>query len=109
MVDPYWFKEVAGGFRLGLSPEFVETVKGDWVGLELAAVGTRVRSGESFGFITTDRAAHDLRATRDFFVRVVNSRCLANPALAQLSPLSEGWLMEVEFFAQKVKERSQLD
>ncbi len=96
LEEQYWFRTGERGIRVGLSAEFVQAIEGDWLALELAKPGVVVRAGESFGFITTDRASHDLRAPNEFRVIEVNRRSVANPQLTHLSPLAEGWLFEVQ-------------
>ena len=95
--DPYVFEERGGVVRLSLSPEFAESLEGDWVGLELPPPGANIRAGETFGFVTTDRETHDLKAPRGFRVVEVNAAVVQNAPLARLSPLGVGWLLEVGF------------
>lgn len=95
IADPDNADEPASGRRLGLAPAEAESMQGDWVALELPPAGANIRSGETFGFVTTDRATHDLRAPFAFRVIEVNSRAIQNPAVARLSPTGEGWLLLV--------------
>lgn len=85
-----------GRSRLGLEPEFAESLGDRWVGLELPPVGARFRRGETFGFVHCADATHDLRAPRDLVVSAVNPRAIAHPGLARLSPTGDGWLVEIE-------------
>lgn len=85
-----------GSARLGLAPEFADSILGDWVALELLGEGERIRPGDAFGFITTDRATHDLRAPIEFTILARNAAATADPRLAQLAPTGEGWLLLIE-------------
>ncbi len=96
IADPDNADESAAGRRLGLAPAEAESMQGDWVALELPRAGANIRSGETFGSVTTDRATHDLRAPFDFRVLEVNGRTVENPAIARLSPTGEGWLLLVQ-------------
>lgn len=96
IADPDGADEPASGRRLGLAPAEAESMQGDWVALELPRTGANIRSGETFGFVTTDRATHDLRAPFAFRVLEVNSRAVENPAVARFSPTGEGWLLLVQ-------------
>ncbi len=96
LMERYWFSSAEGRTRVGLSVEFAQTLAGDWVALELAKIGSTIRPRETFGFITTDRATHDLRAPRGFRIVEINCRVTENPQVARLSPLGEGWLLEIE-------------
>lgn len=95
LVDQYWTRESAGATRLGLAPDFVESLEGNWIAIELAPVAAVLRAGDSFGFLTTDRATHDLRAPFAFRVVEVNPAAIENPSLVRLSPTGAGWLLEV--------------
>ncbi|GEM_PF-5015235 len=91
----FWILPEEGGARLGFDPEWIEAAEERWVHLDLATPGATVRAGESFGFLTTARRTHDLRAPRDLRVLEVNPRVLENPQLARLSPTGQGWLLKV--------------
>jgi glycine cleavage system H lipoate-binding protein len=91
----YWVKDMGETARLGLEPDFAESLEGDWVAVELAAEGTTVRIAESFGFITTHLRTYDLRAPFAFRIVSVNKPAIENPALVRLSPMGGGWLLEI--------------
>ena len=96
LIDQYWMKSEGAATRFGLSAEFVASVQGDWLALELPKPGELIRVRETFGFLTTDRATHDLRAPCAFRVIEVNPKPIENAELARLSPHGEGWLLEIE-------------
>ena len=96
LFDQYWFRGYGDATRLGLEPDFAQSLDGDWIALELPPVGEIFGAGETFGFITTDCATHDLRAPCALRILAVNRRAAENPDLARLSPMGEGWLLEVK-------------
>ena len=96
MLDQFWVETEGSQWRLGLRAEFVETIEGDWVALDLPAIGDVLRAEEAFGFLSTDEAAYDLRAPCPFRVVRVNLNCVRNPEIVRLSPQGEGWLLEIE-------------
>ena len=98
IVENFWLSQTdeISVTRLGLAPEFVESVPGDWVGFDLPRVGEVFKPGEGFAFVTTDRGHVDLRAPVAMRVVRVNERLRANAGLAALSPMHEGWVVEFE-------------
>ena len=96
LVDQYWTRTHEGRTRLGLAPDFAESIEGDWVALDLPSPGALIRAGETFGFLTTDSATHDLRAPMTFRVASANEALASDAALARLSPTAQGWLLEIE-------------
>lgn len=96
LTDRYWTRDADGRTRLGLNPHAAESLRGEWVALELPAPGRRVMRGDTFGFVTTSAAVYDLRAPFTFRVLAVNEAAVVNPRLASLSPTGVGWLLEVE-------------
>jgi len=81
------------GVKLGINPDFAQSIEGNWVGLELLPAGTSLRAGDGFGFITTDRGTHDLRAPAGMRILEVNQQAIENPNLVKLSPTGLGWLV----------------
>ncbi len=92
----FWFEPMNDVVRVGLDPEFVSTVKGDWLAIELAVAGTFSERGESFGFISTSQGTHDLRAPEAIRICKANEAAVQNPAIVKLSPTGLGWLVEVK-------------
>lgn len=95
---PFWAKETADGLmRLGLSESFLETLGGEPVGLELAPAGSRIKKGETLGFLHTPERAFDLRAPKNLEIINVNAAAESDPRLVRLAPYTRGWLMEVRW------------
>jgi glycine cleavage system H protein len=94
-IGDFWLRESRPVALLGVRSDWADAVEGDWLAVELFPAGRRVRRGESFGFITTDRATHDLRAPVDFEIVEVNARVVERPHLTRLAPQGEGWLLRV--------------
>lgn len=95
---PFWVKEADGeAVRLGLSESFLETLGGEPVGLELAPAGSKIRKGETLGFLHTPERAFDLRAPRDLEILNVNSAAESDPRLVRFAPYTRGWLMQARW------------
>jgi len=95
--ENFWLNPEGRTTRLGLSAEFTQSLAEDWVQVELPAPGATFQKGDSFGFVQTSGATHDMRAPRGFKVLTVNPRALADAQVVRLSPLGEGWLLQIEF------------
>lgn len=91
--ERFWGRPESTGMRLGLNPEYAESIEGNWVGLEVLPAGTSLRAGDGFGFITTDRGTHDLRAPAGMRILEINEQAAQNPNLVKLSPTGLGWLI----------------
>lgn len=97
-IYPFWSDETAEGrVRLGLSESFLETLGGDPVGIELAPAGSKIRHGETLGFLHTPEKAFDLRAPKALEIISMNEDAEADPRLVRLAPYTRGWLMEIRW------------
>ncbi|MCE5229757.1 glycine cleavage system protein H [bacterium] len=94
---PFWAEDAAGDVRLGLSESFLETLGGEPVGIELAPPGSRIRKGDTLGFLHTPERAFDLRAPRALEIIEVNPAAESDPRLVKLAPYTRGWLMLVRY------------
>lgn len=94
--NPYWIEKAGNLARLGLDPDFAESMPGTWVALELPRPGAEFLPGDAFGFLTTSKNTYDLRAPVAFRVAAANPRAVENPELARLSPTGDGWLLEID-------------
>lgn len=99
--DQFWIGEpdATGRRRLGISEGWLDQLGGgeaaEVLGLDLAAAGTAVRAGETFGFIYLPSKTVDLRAPLALRVASRNESALADPRLVSLSPSLRGWLIEI--------------
>lgn len=98
MIGNFWLNETEtpGVMRLGFTPEFAESVPGDWVSLDLPKAGDVFEPEEGFAFLTTHRATIDLRAPVPMRITQTNDRVRTNPGIIRLSPTHEGWIVEFE-------------
>lgn len=99
---PFWIdrQPETGSWRMGLCAAFVEDLPAEPVGLDLASVGTRLRRGDTLGFLHTPERTHDLRAPCSLEVMAVNAAALADARLAGASSYGRGWFLEVRLETQ---------
>ena len=91
----YWVDALGGArFRLGLAEGWLERLSADPVALEIAPAGTRVRQGETLGFLHEPGRVHDLRAPFALTVERPNEAAEGDARLVRLSPYARGWLLE---------------
>ncbi len=90
--------------RLGLSVAFLETLGGEPVGIELAPAGSRIRQGDTLGFVHTPERAFDLRAPKDLEIVTTNPEAEADPRLVRLAPYTRGWLIEARWGSKNPKD-----
>ncbi len=103
-IAPYWLdsSEVGGPAKLGLAESYLEGIEDAFVSLELLwPAGTRIRRGETFGFIHTATESIDLRSPVNGLITSTNLNVLNEPRLVQQSPYHNGWLLEIELMQQQ--------
>ena len=98
---PFWIEEAPPGepAKLGLGIAFVEEIKEEFVGMELARPGSRLAAGDTLGILYTGTRALDLRLPFAISLASVNAEALADPRLVKLSPYGRGWLAMAERLA----------
>ena len=80
--------------RVGIT-DFAQSSLGDVVYVQLPAVGTDVKAGETFGEVESTKSVSDLYAPVSATVVGVNSELEGNPQLVNSDPYGEGWLLEL--------------
>lgn len=88
---------------VGISQHAVEQL-GDVVFVEIPAVGTQLKKGQSFGVVESVKAVSDLYAPVDGEVVEVNPALVEEPGLVGEGVSSQGWL-----FRMRVADATQLD
>ena len=88
---------------VGISQHAVEQL-GDVVFVEVPAVGTQLKKGQSFGVVESVKAVSDLYAPVDGEVLEVNQALVDEPALVAEGVSGQGWL-----FRMRVADASQLE
>ena len=80
--------------RVGIT-DFAQSSLGDVVYVQLPAVGTDVKAGETFGEVESTKSVSDLYAPVSATVVGVNSELEGNPQLVNSDPYGQGWLLEL--------------
>lgn len=88
---------------VGISQHAVEQL-GDVVFVEVPAVGTQLKKGQSFGVVESVKAVSDLYAPVDGEVVEVNQALVDEPSLVGEGVTGQGWLLRM-----RVADASQLD
>ena len=108
MIDPasaptheiysFWRQALAAPrcWRLGLCEAFFEAHSARVLQAELAPPGTRLRQGDSFGFLHTASGSEDLRAPHAMEILAVNPLLEGHADLTQTASYGRGWLVEVK-------------
>lgn len=82
--------------RIALDPSFaVSLASSRMVGIEFAPLNRVFCEGETLGFLFTNTTVIDLRAPIQLEVVRQNMAVIDDPRLAQTSPMTRGWLLEV--------------
>lgn len=68
---------------------------GDVVYLDLPAVGTTIKAGDTCGEIESTKSVSDLFAPADGEVVEINEAALADPGLVNTDPFGVGWLFRM--------------
>ena len=84
--------EENGLLKIGVS-EFAVDQLGDIVFVELAAQGTNLKKGETFGTIESVKAVEEVYLPFSGKIISVNESVIDNPELLQNDPIGEGWLV----------------
>lgn len=79
---------------LGISQHAVDQL-GDVVFVEVPAVGTQLKKGQSFGVVESVKAVSDLYAPVDGEVVEVNQALVEEPALVGTGVTAQGWLLRM--------------
>lgn len=90
-----WIRpETDGTATVGISSYAVEALT-DLVFMQLPAVGTRVKAGESFGEIESVKAVSDLYAPVSGEIVAVNTTLPGQLDLLGTDPYGAGWIMKI--------------
>ena len=91
-----WVRAEAGGVNtVGISSYAVEALT-DLVFMQLPAVGTRVKAGESFGEIESVKAVSDLYAPISGEIVEVNTALPGKLDMLGKDPYGEGWVVRIK-------------
>ena len=87
-----YVSEENGLLKIGVS-EFAIDQLGDIVFVELAAQGTTLDKGQTFGTIESVKAVEEVYLPFGGEIVSVNESVIDNPELLQNDPIGEGWLV----------------
>ena len=87
-----YVREENGLLKIGVS-EFAIDQLGDIVFVELAAQGTTLDKGQTFGTIESVKAVEEVYLPFSGEIVSVNDSVIDNPELLQNDPIGEGWLV----------------
>ena len=85
----------SGNIRVGIT-DFAQEQLGDVVAVDLPSVGQEIGKSNACAAVESVKAASDIYAPADGKVTAVNETLADNPALINESPLTDGWLWEMQ-------------
>ncbi|UFU06797.1 glycine cleavage system protein GcvH [Ruania halotolerans] len=89
-----WIATEADVVTIGIT-DYAADQLGDVVFVDLPAVGTEVKAGETMGEIESTKSVSELYAPVTGEVVEVNEAVDADPALVNSSPFEQAWLVKV--------------
>lgn len=89
-----WLKQESEYVLIGIT-DHAQQLLGDMVFVELPEVGDTVQAGDELGVVESVKAASDFYAPVSGVVTAVNEAVVAEPALVNSSPYTEGWLVKL--------------
>lgn len=92
--DHEWTNGASGDVKVGITAFAAEQL-GSVVFVELPAVGTVLKAGETFGQVESTKSVSDLYAPISGTVTAVNSALEDAPELINDDPYGEGWMIEL--------------
>ncbi len=75
--------------------DFAQDALGDVVFVELPAVGTALRAGQTFGVVESNKTVSDLFAPVDGTVTAVNEALRDAPEVVNTDPYGGGWMIRL--------------
>lgn len=91
-----WAKVEGNRVTIGVTEYAVEALNRDIVFVELPAVESQVKQGESFGVIEAVKAVYDLYSPITGEVVEINKAAANDAGIVGQSPFGEGWLIRIE-------------
>ncbi|MDD3927194.1 MAG: glycine cleavage system protein GcvH [bacterium] len=90
-----WARKEGDKVLIGIS-QHAQDELGDIVYVEVPSVGTRLKTGQSFGVVESVKAASDIYAPVSGEVTAVNERLQDEPGLINQDAEGEGWIITVK-------------
>ncbi len=92
--DHEWLRVEGGEGVVGIT-DFAQDALGDVVFVELPAVGTALRAGQTFGVVESNKTVSDLFAPLDGTVVAVNEALREQPEVVNQDPYGAGWMVRI--------------
>ncbi len=94
-ADDLWIRVEGGQARIGMT-DFLQRLSGDVAFVKFAALGERLRKGQSLADIETMKATVDIPAPLDGVLAESNEALDDRPELLNEDPYGEGWLVTMK-------------
>ena len=92
--DHEWIRVEGATGIVGIT-DFAQDALGDVVFVELPTVGATLASGQTFGFVESNKTVSDLFAPVAGRVTAVNEALRDQPELVNRDPYGEGWMIRL--------------
>ncbi|HEV7733599.1 MAG TPA: glycine cleavage system protein GcvH [Candidatus Binatia bacterium] len=89
-----WLRIEGTDGMIGIT-DFAQDALGDVVFVELPAVGTVLRAGQTFGVVESNKTVSDLFAPVDGKVTAVNEGLATQPEVVNADPYGAGWMIRL--------------
>lgn len=89
-----WAKVLDSSIRIGID-DYSQASLGDIVHVEIINSGTHVTAGSVVGSIEATKSVSDINAPVSGVISRVNASVIESPALINLDPFGDGWLVEI--------------
>lgn len=103
--DHEWAKAEGGSVRLGIT-DYAQHELGDIVFVDLRAVGTRIKKGDSIGTLESVKAVSEVYSPVSGTITEVNAELEAMPELVNQDCYGRGWMARID--ASELSELSDL-
>lgn len=91
-----WTMLENGIVTIGIT-DYAQSELGDVVYVELPAVDSQVRAGETFGVVESVKSVSDLYSPVSGKVTEINAKLESEPETVNSSPYGQGWVIKIEF------------
>jgi glycine cleavage system H protein len=92
--DHEWLRADGNEGVVGIT-DFAQDALGDVVFVELPAVGTVLKTGQTFGVVESNKTVSDLFAPVDGTVVAVNEALRDTPEVVNQDPYGAGWMVRL--------------
>ncbi len=90
-----WTMLENGIVTIGIT-DYAQSELGDVVYVELPAVDSQVKAGETFGVVESVKSVSDLYSPVSGRVTEINAKLESEPETVNSSPYEQGWVIKVE-------------